>query len=306
MATQVETTQPNHVFLGACLIIGAVFLMALQDAIIKYASSNMTLWQIYVLRSSMAIPVLYGIGLYSARERHVWYRCLSHWPMLRAILLVAMYVSLYAAIPVLPLSVLAAGFYTGPLFIAALSALAIGEPVGRRGWSGIAIGFIGVLVILKPGTDAFTPMLLLTILSGFLYAVAAILARSKCQTETPLTLALSLNIVLLFTGILASALLYVWQPFPIHVAPFLLGPWAYMKMQDWGFVVILAVLIIGIGVGLAAAYQSARPVIVATFDYSYLIFSAGFGFIIFSEVPDLETIIGMSLIGFAGLFVVRR
>ena len=64
-------------------------------------------------------------------------------------------------------------------------------------------------------------------------------------------------------------------------------------------------VIVGIGVGLAAAYQAAPPIIVATFDFSYLIFAALFGFLVFSEVPDRLTLAGMALIAAAGMVVMR-
>lgn len=305
--TQEQTlTRPDRVVFGAMLIVGAVFLMALQDAIIKYASTDLTLWQIYVLRSLIAIPVLAIIARRCGQGPMVLTRSLARWTMLRAALLVAMYVSLYAAIPVLPLAVLAAGFYTAPLFIALLSALLIGEPVRLSGWLALATGFAGVLFILKPGTAAFTPMVLLPVLSGLLYAVAAILARSKCRDEAPLTLAMSLNIVLLLAGALASVALAIWPSDDGTVLPFLSGPWVRMGVQAWTLVVVLAVLIVGIGLGLAAAYQVARPAVIATFDYSYLIFSSLFGYVLFAEVPDAATLVGMALIGGAGLLVIRR
>ncbi len=97
--------------------------------------------------------------------------------------------------------------------------------------------------------------------------------------------------------------LSIWTPAPdeIAAAPFLLGPWVAMGPEQWGFVALLAVLIVGIGLGLAAAYQSAPPAVIATFDYSYLIFAAFWGYAIFSERPDAPTLAGMALIAGAGL-----
>ena len=307
MTLQHAVQRPNHVARGAALIVFAVFLMAFQDAVIKYASADLPLWQIYVLRSAMALPALAGIAALAGRPAGTLARGLAPWPLIRAAALVAMYVSMYAALPVLHLSTLAAGLYVGPLFITLLSALTIGERVSPRGWLGVSIGFCGVILILRPGSDAFSPFVLLAVLSGFFYAVAAILTRSKCQDDGPVALAVSLNMALLAMGIVASLAIFAWNPAPAEVAvyPFLLSPWVGMDAADWTLVATLAALILGIGVGLAAAYQSAPPVVVATFDYSYLIFASVFGYLVFAEVPDWQTVAGMATIAGAGLVVVR-
>jgi len=294
--------QPDRIFASAAMIVFAVFLMALQDAIIKVASSGLTLWQIYVLRSSLALPVLLVAGIGSAATLR---SALGFWALFRAVLLMLMYVSLYASIRVLPLATMAAGFYTGPLFIALLSGLLIGEPVRRNQWLALAIGFAGVLLVLRPGAGSFTGYVLLPVLSGFLYALAAVLTRGRCQDTSPVTLAISLNIVLLAAGLLATLVLAVSAPSLAAADPFLFGRWAVMELSDWALVATLAVLIVGIGLGLAGAYRSAPPAIIASFDYSYLVFSTVFGVLMFAEVPDLQTVSGMALIAGAGFLTLR-
>lgn len=304
--------RPDRALLGIALIVGSVFLMSLQDAIIKYASVDLPLWQIYVLRGAIAVPALLVV-IAARRARslplaQLVRRSLAPWTLARALLLVAMYVAIYAAVPVLDLATIAAAFYTGPLFITLLSALLLGEPVGRRGWVAVAIGFAGVLAILRPGTAAFSGLAILPVLAGLFYALAAIITRSRCRSEPVLVLAMSLNLALLATGLAASLALAVWAPGSdlIAVSPFLLGGWVGVGSAEWGVVAALAALIVGIAIGLAAAYQAAPPVTVATFDYSYLIFATFWGYAIFSQVPGPPTILGMVLIAGAGLLVIRR
>lgn len=299
------TNRPDRAGYGAALIVFAVFLMALQDAIIKFASSDLSLWQIYVLRSAIAVPVLLAATSRNGDGAAALRGAFGRWAMLRAALLTGMYVSLYAALPLLPLATLAAGFYTGPLFIALLSGLATGETVGRRGWLAVAAGFGGVLLILQPGGSGFSPAVLLPLLSGFFYAVAAVLTRAKCHAERAMTLAISLNVVLFVAGGIASFLLLLPVFDDTSLSPFLLGDWTPLDAGDGILVVILALLIVGIGIALAAAYQTARSVVVATFDYSYLVFSAMFGFVFFGEHPGMQTVAGMIVIAGAGLVAVR-
>ena len=298
-------TRPQRVALGALFIVFAVFLMAVQDAAIKLASSEITLWQLYVLRGLFAVPLLLAIAWFKGTAAASLARAFGTWPLLRAGLLVLMYISIYAALPVLPLAVVAGGMYTSPLFIALFSALLIGEPVRPAGWGAVLLGTLGVMLILKPGADAFTPVALLPVLAGVFYALAAILTRSRCHTQSPLSLALSLNMALLATGLMASLGVLLWQPGAAEtaVSPFLLSAWAELQGEDWALIALLAVLIVGIGVGLAAAYQVAPPTVVATFDFSYLLFATLLGYALFSEIPDQLTVAGMVLIAGAGLIV---
>jgi drug/metabolite transporter (DMT)-like permease len=299
----IEAAQrPNRLSIGIATIVASVFAMSVADAIIKSASAYVTLWQIYVLRSLLVIPVLVA----AASVGDGWVSLGStfkRWVVLRSLLLAFMYIALYAAIPVLSLPVIAASAYTGPLFIALFSAVLIGEPVGARRWFAIAIGFGGVLIILRPAAAEFSVLALIPIGAALLYAAAAVITRSKCETEPPLALGLALNIALLAVGIVATAVLALWQPvLPSGGAyPFLFGTWGSVGLREWAVLGLLAVLMLGISIGVAKAYQSAPPAVIATFDYSYLPFASFWSYAVFSEPPDAPTVAGMALIAGAGL-----
>ena len=292
--------------LGIATILATVLAMSLADAIVKFASASMPLWQIYILRSLLVIPAL-AIFSPAAGRRQCFAAAVKGWVLLRGLLLTFMYIAIYAAAPVLSLSVLAAALYTGPLFIALFSALLIGEPVRLRGWAGIALGFIGVLVMLRPATAGFSLVALVPVIAAAFYALAAILTRSKCREEPPIALALALNLSLLMAGTVAMVVIAIWQPVAADIAryPFLFDYWTQMSVRDCGLIAILATLMVAISLGLAKAYQSASPAIIATFDYAYLIFATFWGFVIFSDVPDVATVIGIVLIAAAGLLVFR-
>ena len=297
----------NRTATGVLLIVGSVFLMPFQDAAIKSATTDLTLWQIYLLRSPLALPLLW---LAAAARGGVfnWHEVFDPWSLSRAACLCAMYILLYAGLPFLELATIATAMYTGPLFITLLSALLIGEPVRPLGWLAVAIGFAGVVITLQPGADAFEPLVLLPVLSGFFYALAAVTTCGKCSGQNPFALGATLNLVLLATGLVAVTLLLILD-LPCETTaetPFLLAAWPDIDPQGWLLIAALSVLIVGISVGLAAAYQSAPPVIIATFDYSYLLFAVLWGYVIFSEVPEQTTVVSMTLIAAAGLLVTRR
>jgi drug/metabolite transporter (DMT)-like permease len=306
MSESVDAHREN-IALGAVVIVLTVFAMSTADALIKYVSAAFPLWQIYVVRSLVVIPVLSGIALFVPRPAPMRLTA-PGWSFLRGLMLALMYIAIYAAIPVLSLPTIAASLYTAPLFIALFSALLIGERVGPKRWAAIVTGFLGVLSILRPGTDAFSPLALIPVAAAMLYALAAIITRSKCAGEPPMMLALALNFSLLAVGAVATAAIALWRPAPEEASfyPFLLGYWVAMGSREWGIIMLLAALMAGISIGLAKAYQSAPATIIATFDYSYLLFSVFWSFVIFSEPPDTQTILGMLMIAGAGLLVVRE
>ncbi len=283
-----------QIAIGIATILGSVFAMALADAFIKFVSADMTLWQIYALRSLIVVPVL---ALLAGRR---WWPVELRWILLRSLALTLMYLGIYGAIPFLSLSVLAASLYTGPLFIVALSAIFLHEPISASHWFAIFIGFAGVLLIVQPTASGFTPWALVPVVAAFLYAVAAVLTRAKCNEVPALTLALWLNVTLLLVGSVASLSIAHAGIGAGTNYPFLLGNWTSMDSRNWQVIIILAVLMIGISIGLAMAYQSPQPQVIATFDYAYLPFATMWGFVFFGDVPDFRTLLGMMLIAIAG------
>jgi drug/metabolite transporter (DMT)-like permease len=292
--------------LGVTLIVASVFVLSFGDAMVKFASADLSLWQIYVARGVFAVPILIGLlTLSGGRPIDVMPKSLG-WVLVRSMLLVLMWITYYAALPVMNLSVAAVALYTTPLFIALFSAFLIGEPVGLRRWAGIIIGFIGVLVILRPDTDAFSIPTLLPVVAAVFYALAAVITRSKLAGERPLVLSLGLNLCLLGIGIVAIGALAVWNPSAEQASayPFLLDRWIPMGAREWGLVAFLAAVIVAVSTGVAKAYQSGPAAIIGTFDYSYLAFAVLWSFVIFSQPPDVATIIGVILIAMAGWLVI--
>lgn len=293
--------------LGIIMIVASVFLLSFGDALVKYFSASFSLWQIYVTRSLIAVPILVLLLVLFSGTSTIKPRS-PGWVFLRSMLLVSMWITYYAALPAMSLSTAAVALYTTPLFIALFSALLIGEPVGLRRWVGIGIGFFGVLVILRPDTNSFSVLTLLPIIAAIFYALAAIITRSKCLEERPLMLSLGLNVCLLGVGLVATMALELGalSSREASASSFLLSRWSVMGVREWALMALLAVLIVAVSTGVALAYQSGPAAIIGTFDYAYLAFAVLWSFIIFLEAPDGATIIGVVLIAAAGALVVGR
>lgn len=279
MAISQETT-PDRTAQGIIIILASVITMAFADAMVKLVSADLTLWQVFAARSLVAIPVMLALCLATGTSPTLR---APKWVLIRSVLLVLTWLAFYAALPVLSLSVAAVAVYTNPIMTALLSAALIGEPVTRREWGGVVLGFVGVIAILRPGTDAFSWFTLLPLLAAALYSLAMVLTRSKCRQETPLSMALNLHGSFLVTGLIATAVLAVIGLTSDTQAsfPFLLGDWVPMGKREWALMALLGVLSAAFFAGVAHAYQIAAPSIIATFDYAYLVSAAIWGFVFF-------------------------
>ena len=284
-----------------------MFALSLGDALIKRISADFSLWQIFVVRSAIAVPVLIAV----IKSRYQSVSLIPHdvrWTALRSLMLTFMWVGYYSALPNLALSVAAAAYYTSPLFIAMFAALFIGDKVGRAGWIAVLIGFCGVVLILRPHASDFNVYALLPLISAVLYALAMIITRTKCKTENPLVLSLGLNLSFIVVGSAAALLIGLWGPSSAQteIHPFLLDQWISMGTNEWFAMGVLATAVIIRSVGAAIAYQVGPSSIVATVDFSYLAFAAVWGFLFFAEVPNAITVAGMILIVGAGMLAIKR
>ncbi len=290
--------------LAVIVIILTVLLLALGDTVIKGVSTQMRLWQIFVLRSGLALPILLVILRLRYPAVPLMPQALG-WVVLRSLMLVMMWISYYAALPHLELSVAAAAYYTLPLFITLFSAWIVGERVTPMGWLVVVTGFVGVLVILRPSSEAFIPIALLPLLSAILYALSMILTRTHCRAEHPLILSFALNLCFVGVGLVATLVLWAVAEQGAQMG-FLSPEWAQMNQNSLMALGVMVLAVLLGSVGTAIAYQMGRSSTVATFDFTYVGFATLWGVAFFDEHPDVWTLTGMLLIIVAGVLAVRR
>ena len=297
---------------AAAIILTAVLLMTIADAMIKAFMGDLGLWQLFLTRAPFALALLVGLAaLLPARNWRLgsaWAALCDPWVTLRSVLIVLMYLFMYMSFPYLKLAVMGAAFFIAPIFTALMAALFLKDRVGLRGWLGVALGFVGVMVVSRPGTSVFQPAIFLPVIAGLCYSFAAVLTRAKLQQSNTLAVALSLNLILMIlSGLLVLGLNFASPPAAwVEHSPFMLRPWAPMGGQDWAAIVVMAVLICGITVLLALAYQVGRTVLVATLEYSYLIYAGVIGYVFLGEVLDGFSLLGMAILVSAGVLVVTR
>ncbi|MEM6513338.1 MAG: DMT family transporter [Pseudomonadota bacterium] len=213
-----------------------------------------------------------------------------HWHALRTLLAaVAMFGFFYGLSQMPLIDALTLG-YTAPLMVTALSSVALGEPVGWRRWSAVSTGFVGVLIMLRPGAEQLDLASIAVLLSAFSYACLAITSRSLGRTES----SLSLSVYVIAGPMVLSGLLSLdsdWKT-PDAVGILLIVVAAACSVMAW--------------MGIVAAYRRASPAMLAPFEYTALVAGAIAGYLIWDEVPDTWSIIGATMIVGSGLFVAFR
>ncbi|TQV81840.1 DMT family transporter [Denitrobaculum tricleocarpae] len=311
-ASHTQTQAPrDNLKLAVSVILVTVLTLSLNDALIKWVSTDLVLWQIFVLRSLFAVPLLLILLRVRFRRTPLRPRALG-WTAARSLMLVFMWVAYYASLPHLQLSIAAASYYTLPIFITLFSALFVGERVGALGWLAVGLGFGGVGLVLKPTAGDFNLYALLPLLSAMLYALAMILTRTKCRDEHPLILSGALNLAFIAVGGIATLAGGITGGITggfsgtASAASFLSPVWAPMAGGEVLAILLLTLAVLVASIGTAVAYQSGPSSVVATFDFAYVGFAVIWGFVFFAEVPDGMSLIGIALIVVAGVIAVRK
>jgi drug/metabolite transporter (DMT)-like permease len=292
--------------LAASLMVGALFLLGLQDGFVKLTSSEVSLWQFQMIRAAINLVLLMALSRMiwgSARPRPKRIRAVA----LRSLLLIGAMICFFGGIPFLSLAEIAAGLYVFPLFVAVLSAVLLGERVGPRRIAAILVGFSGTLVILRPGAEAFTPVSLMPVGAALCYAGTILTTRRLCREESPVTLAYGVSVAFLIVGGLGVLVFSSLEPGQWAAAwPYLFTGWNRLDLWVLAIIPLCSLLNLTANIGLAKAYQSAEASWLAPFDYSYLIFATFWGVVFWSDLPDGFTILGMAMIAGAGAFVAWR
>ncbi|GAA5177062.1 MULTISPECIES: DMT family transporter [Halomonadaceae] len=283
-------------------IVIASLTIALHDALVKRINDELGIWQLYLLRALFALPLLTALmrmrGV-SLRPRR------AGWVALRSLLMVTMWGFFYAALAQLSLPVVAATAYTFPLLLALMAAWLPEEHLDARRLLAVIVGFIGVLLMLRPGPEGLSPWSLLPLGSALCYALAALVTRYRCVDEPPLVMSLGLNLGFVVAGVLGLAVVAGIDAQSVTAQPFILSGWQPVGAGLWSLMALLGVLIVTASSLTAQAFQQGRPTLIATCDYSYLPFAALCSGVLVGEWPGPATLAGMALIIGAGILAIH-
>ena len=277
--------------LGIVLRVSAMVCMALLSALVKWCGDRgVPVFEIIFFRNAFAFVPL---GLYIWRttgfEVVRTKRPLGH--LLRSVVGLSGMVCGFSAVQYLPLTEATALQFASPLFMTALSALLLAEPVGKHRWGAVVVGFVGVMIMARPVPGHMNVAgVTLGILSALGAAGAMVAIRQIADTERGPT------IVFYFT--LGGTVL--------GLAGSLLFGWTIPDLRTLGLLVV-AGLIGGVGqLFLTEALRNAPIGVVAPFDYTQLVWAALLGLVIWGELPHPATIVGALIVAASGVYILHR
>ena len=300
------TASSNERLKGILFLCAGAMIFTVQDVIIKWISGEYAVTQILATRSLVAFAPLFILLHLDGGLRGVSGRRLGRL-LLRAALLFASYTTYYLAIAAIPLAEAVSLFYTAPLFIVALSGPMLRERAGPTRWLAVVAGFIGAIVMCRPGADVIDPAALLSLFAAALYAFAQVMARDLGTTYRASVMALAQNSVnlaaALAIGLIAGDGAYAGAAHPSLA--FLLRAWAVpttadlLLMAATGLIAAVAIWF------LTQAYRIAEANVIAPFEYSSIIWVVLLAYFIWGEVPEPLTVVGGLLIVASGIYVLR-
>jgi drug/metabolite transporter (DMT)-like permease len=285
---QTPTKPDTQTTAGIIMMCVGVACLCVNDALAKTLTDAYSPIQIQFLRNLIALPfailIAWKMGGAAGLRSH---KPLAH--LFRGGLWIAATIMFFTSLKYLGLAEATALIFVAPLFITALSALIFREHVGWRRWLAVVIGFLGVLIAVRPGSSAFQTVSLLPVATAFVYALLMLSARWVDARESVWTLLLYMTA----TGAALSLLIvpFVWIPVqPEHL-------WLFGAVAIFGTAGMTM---------MTQAFRLAPAVVVAPLDYSAIIWATLLGWLIWNEIPDALTFVGAAVIIASGVFIIWR
>ena len=266
----------------------AMLAFAVMDAISKVLAGALSipqiLWVRYILFTALAVMVLRKQGL-----RRVWHTERPWLQAFRAALLVIENGVFVLAFKYLPLADVHAIAAASPLIVIALSSPILGEQVGPRRWLAVIVGFLGVLLIVRPGFQEFGPGIAIALLGAVLWGLYQILMRLCAKTD-------------------ASATTWLWSAVIGLLLTTVTGPstWVWPDARGWLLLAVIAALGSVAHLALIRAFSLAEAGALQPFGYTMLLWAAVIGYLAFGDVPDRWTLTGAAIIMASGLYAWNR
>ncbi len=282
--TRFAALPPNLRGIAWMLVAAACYTAMVVQ--IRWLSADYSSVQILFVRTVVAVLILApwmvrrGAGMFRSRQ----------WKLhgLRSVLSYFGNLTLFFGIAVVPLADLVALQFTMPLFIIVMAALILGERVGRQRWLATALGFAGVLIIVRPGFADIGIGVVAVLASAAIYGSSNIAIKVLVRAEQPEA-----------TVIIANLLMIPMAAVPAALA------WSPPSLEDWGWLVAMAVVATVALLALTKAYQAADASAVIPYDFVRMPAVAALGYLLFDEVVDAWTWIGAGVIFAASYTLVR-
>jgi drug/metabolite transporter (DMT)-like permease len=291
----------NSTTIGALWIVSGTAMIALSDNFVTGISRDLGLFQFHALRSAMVVPVAAGFAALTGQGRSL--RPANPGPVMVRSLFGTLGLFMYfAALPAVGIAQTAAGFFTSPIWVVVLSALIFRERIGPRRIAGVALGFVGVCLVLGLGAEPLRPMSVVAVFGGVCWAMNVIWTRRYCGTDTAVCLAVWQFLALGAAGIIGQALV-PWLGAVLEGVPgtgFATMPWQPVAWATAGAVFLIGISGITSTACMAQGYKMGAASVMGLFDFSFLFWAPLFAWLLWGDTVSPRMALGMGLIVVAG------
>jgi drug/metabolite transporter (DMT)-like permease len=273
--------------LGIAMMVLGDFLFATNDVMGKWLVATYSVGQLLLIRSLAALVILLpmvaraGFGSLLRLER-------PGVQLARVVFATLEVICFYWAVIYLPVADVMTFYLAGPIYVAALSPLMLGERVGWRRWTAIVVGFAGVVIALQPSAETLSLPAIISIVGSLMFALMVIQGRQLRGTP--------------------DATLVFWQTLGALVAGAVVAPWGWVTPTaiDFGLLSLLGVVAMLAHICINRALKLAPAVVVAPIQYTLLLWAIIYGYFVFGDVPDPTMLVGAAVIIGAGIFIFWR
>jgi drug/metabolite transporter (DMT)-like permease len=276
----------------------ALAMFATMDALVKGLDARYPALQVALCRNLFGVLPL----LWMVRAAGGWRMLATRQPLLQLVRIIAALTSLFGffyLFPLMPLAELYAVSFAAPLFMTALGVPLLGERVGRQRWSAVVVGFIGVLIIVQPGSAAFHPLALGVVGATFCSALSLVCVRRLSRTDRDQTSLMFYSVgSTALTGAVIVANAVAGEPLGVL--------WIWPAPFDWLWLVAIG-LVGGVAqIWMTRAFRLAPAAVLAPFEYAAIVFALAYGWLFWREVPSLAFWLGLPLVIGSGLYTLHR
>ena len=278
-----------------------------QDALIKLLSGDYPLHELVFARATIAIGLTL-VMMHFEGGVHMIFTRRPGLHLARGALLVFANSTFFMAVAAMPLAEVVTVFFVAPLLIALMSTFVLGEHIGPRRWAAIAVGLLGVIVMMRPGPDTFQAVALLPLIAATCYAGVQTVTRRLGVTDRASVMAFYIQIT--FIVISAGIGLAVgdgrFEPADGPSLQFVLRAWRWPAEQHVPVFIAIGILNAAGAYLMSQGYRISNAASVAPFEYVALPISMMWGIVLFSEWPDAVALLGIALVLGSGLYVIHR
>ena len=288
-------------------IIAGMTVFSVQDTLVRILSSEVSILQIMFLRSIVGLSVLFLI----LKIKKIPIIFSSQYPLLtiiRSILFMFAFLFYYIGLAYLPYAVTTALFFTTPFFITILSKIFLKENIGLIRLLTIIFGFIGVVIIANPTFDSFNVFMIFPILCAFGYSASMIIIKITSDKDSVYSQTFH---VYLATLLFAPLVTYIGSSFDASIADnqvlnFVFRSWELNLYTQYFLIFVVGVCVVAGFLLIFNAYRVGKPFVIAPFEYTILLWSIFYGWLIWDEKVTIQSWIGMVMIVAAGIYLFYR